>query len=232
MGYAKSRPAQRRPVSYPKNSSTTIRTPKSRNTTIGTESLPIRKKNRNRDRRRTAARNRPFPMFFAIFPTSANHVQFIGNLCPFQFGFDDRPSARARPPPQHVAGGGAGRGRTGNNRKVRCGVVSLTKSEFLSFHPVFGMKFPPKFVPALRGLLRYFRVPSFRPERAFPESARIPRMRESPFKSGGVALEYARGEPALPALIGSRAPGEFRQPSRSDFLFDFQMRESFFDKRL
>ena len=62
-------------------------------------------------------------------------------------------------------------------------------------HPVFGMKFPPKFVPALRGLLRYFRVPSFRPERAFPESARIPRMRESPFKSGGVALKYARGEP-------------------------------------
>ena len=43
-GHAKSRPARRRPVSYPKNSSTTIRTPKSRNTTIGTESLPIRKK--------------------------------------------------------------------------------------------------------------------------------------------------------------------------------------------
>ena len=71
-------------------------------------------------------------------------------------------------------------------------------------HPVFGMKFPPKFVPALRGLLRYFRVPSFRPERAFPESARIPRIRESPFKSGGVALESARGEPESRLPLKSR----------------------------
>ena len=43
----------------------------------------------------------------------------IDNIFPFPFRLDDPPSARALPPPQHVAAEG-GRGRTGRIRKARC----------------------------------------------------------------------------------------------------------------
>ena len=45
-----------------------------------------------------------------------------------------RPSARARPPPQHVAAEG-GRGRTGNNRKVRCSFVDKKRVPIFSARP-------------------------------------------------------------------------------------------------
>ena len=78
-------------------------------------------------------------------------------------------------------------------------------------HPVFGMKFPPKCVPALRGLLRYFRARHSGRSARFPSRAEIPRMRESPLKSGGVALESARGEPESRLPFESRRRGGRRR---------------------
>ena len=93
----------------------TIRILKSRNTTIGTESLPAPEKNRNPGSAPNCDPvNRPFPMLCGLFPTFAIYFQSIDNPCPFPFRFDDHQSARARHSPQHVAENG-GRGRTRNN---------------------------------------------------------------------------------------------------------------------
>ncbi len=105
------------------NSSTPIRTLKSRNTTIGTESLPAPpKKIEIRDRHRTAARNGPFSIISRLFPTFSESFLIHRHLLPIHVHIRRLPSARARPPPLHVAAEG-GRGRTGDNRKARCSSV-------------------------------------------------------------------------------------------------------------
>ena len=70
-------------------------------------------------------------------------------------------------------------------------------------NPVFGMKFFMKFVLALRCLSGIFAPRHSGRSARFPSRAKIPRMRESPLKSGGVALESARGEPESRLLFKS-----------------------------
>ncbi len=75
---------------------------------------PLEEDSHIRDRHRTAARNRTFSMFSGLSPNFHKPFSIHRQSFPFSFRLDGHPSARARPPPQHVAAED-GRGRTGNN---------------------------------------------------------------------------------------------------------------------
>ncbi len=98
MGRPKPRPSLRKRFPYPKNSSATIRTPESRDTTIGTESLSDRKKPKSGISAGLLPETGRFPCFPGCFRLSANHFQPVCNLSPFPFRFDDHPGEQLKNP--------------------------------------------------------------------------------------------------------------------------------------
>ena len=128
--YAKSRPARRRKTRISPNSSTTTRSFKSRNTTIGVESLTIRKKSKPGIDAGLRPETARFPCFHALYRLFPNHFQSIDNL--FHALSDLTPT---RPPAPALRRNMLRRraGAGGRETIEKLGVVSLTKSKFLSF---------------------------------------------------------------------------------------------------
>ena len=154
LGYAKSRPARRRKLPYRRTRLRRFGLSNPAIRLLGLSRFPHPKKIEVRDRRRTATRKGPSFIFSGLSPTFRKPFSIHRPSFPFSFRFGDHPSAHRRNMLQRWADAG------GRETIEKHGVVSLTKSKFLSLTMEVQLETIPlpvqdqAVIPTARGLSR------------------------------------------------------------------------------